>query len=670
MHDFFNPVSDPILIFTIVLIIVLLIPVLLRKSSIPDIVGLIVAGIIISPHAFNIIPESDTIELFSKVGLLYIMFLAGLEVEFVELRKNSIKAIFFGIATFAIPFLFGYLAGTMLLSLNEIPATLLGIMLASNTLIAFPVASKLGITKTPAVITAISGTIITDTLVLIILAFLTTLISEPENTAFILRFVLYFSLFAFAMFFLIPRISRWFFRTIASDGNLQFLFTLSILFASAYLAELAGAEPIIGAFFAGLALNKLIPASSTLMNRIDFVGHTLFIPFFLISVGMLVNLNILFSAYQPVLYAVLFIALAISSKWIASWLIKLFFRQTKNEMNTIFGLTSARAAATLAIVLIGVDYGVFSNDIFNATILLIMVSSLFSSYITEKAGIKLAIEMSNSSYECPKYETCRILIPIANPENIEKLIDLAILLHKPDRKDPIYPFAIVKDDKEAENSIISNKAIIQNINEQAASANVQVQGITRIDVNIPTAIARISRELNISDIILGWSGKEAKELNKVFSNMLESILNNTFCSIIVSNLPRPLNLTRQVMVFIPKNAEKEIGYVHWTDLMVMLSKELSAPLRFCILSSTGKDMEKAMKNTIKDVSYSFIKYQQWPSFDKIDTSQPETLYVFINARTHTLSYHPGFYELTYSIPRSLKEENILNIYPRQPENHF
>ncbi len=665
MHNISFPLTDPFVIFMVILLIVLIIPVALRKTNTPTIIGLIITGIIIGPHALNIIADNDTIELFSHVGLLYIMFLAGLEIEFSEFRKNSLRGIFFGIATFAFPFFFGYYTSIFILSLNMIPSVFIGIMLASNTLIAFPSVSKLGITKSSAVNTAISGTVIADTLVLVLLAFVTASLNEGDGKGFLLTFFLSFGSFSFAIFFLLPRLSRWFFKNIAMDGHLHYLFTLSALFASAFAAEIAGAEPIIGAFFAGLALNRLIPSSSALMNRIDFVGNTLFIPFFLISVGMLVNLGILFTGFRPILYAVLFITLAISSKWLAAGVTKIIFRQTKAEMNTIFGLTSARAAATLAIAMVGLSYGVLNEDIFNGAILLILGSSLFSSYITERAGKDLVREESEKLRGPDTIKQRRILVPIANPENIEKLIDLAILLSDPKLTEPVYPLAIVRDDADAKKRMALNKPVIEKLGRHAAASGISLQSITRVDINIPLAITRVSKELNISEIIMGWSGR-TREVSRIFGNMVETVLNRSNNTIIIANLPQPPALTDRIFVFVPANAELEQGFPYWMNILSNLSDQLSASVTFNIPEKQGDRLEKAIKKNFKDNSARFNSFTDWNNAWEMEPADnDEAMYVIINARKHSMSYTQKFFSLTYNLPASLADHNVLNIYPQQ-----
>jgi len=657
------PVEDPVLIFAVVLSAIMVIPVLFRRTNVPPIVGMIIFGILIGPHALHVLNQGKVMELFGKVGLLYIMFLAGLEIEFIEFRKNSRASIFFGVLSFLLPFLLGFLASSILLDFNTLPAALIGILLASNTLIAFPVVSSLGITKTSAVTTAVSGTVIADTLVLILLAFLVTVLKGDGNG--FITFVISFSVFSFAIFFVLPRISTWFFRNVALDGATQFLYVFTMLFVSAFAAELAGAEPIIGAFFAGLALNRLIPNSSTLMNRIDFVGNTLFIPFFLISVGMLIRLDMLGAGMWPLIYAAVLIVLGIGGKWLAAFVLRLFFKQSANEFQTIFGLSTARAAATLAVALIGMRYGVISEDLFNATIFLIMFTSLFSSWHTNKYGRRLAIEEKQKEPDEVAPLSQRILVPIANPATVKRLIDLAIMIHNPKANEPIYSLAVVKDDHEARKQLTAIRPILEEVKAHAAASGVVMEGLNRLDANISEAIVKTSLELNASTLILGWSGRDA-DLSRIFGYMFEAILKATYNQVIISNLPKPLETTELLLILVPPNATLEYGIDRWVTALSLLMREMTASIEFYAdeedrikLIKLFKKRGISLKDTGKD-------YNPDAYFARKDDNKQE-LFVMINARKFGVSYDLKHWNLTYKVPQLLPDQNVLMIYPEQAE---
>ena len=319
------PLKDPVPIFSLVLFIILLAPILLRKLRIPSIIGLIIAGMLIGDHGFKII-EKGSIDLFAKAGLLYIMFLAGLELDMTEFRKNRYRSMVFGAFTFFIPLTMGFVVCTYVLHFNFMATLLVSSMFATHTLVAYPLASRLGITKNEAVTVAVGGTIITDTAVLLILAIITGAQAGNLNTYFWVRLGISLTIFAVIILWLMPMLGRWFFKKIKDDKTSHFIFVLALVFASAFLAELAGVEGIIGAFLAGLALNQLIPHTSPLMNRIEFVGNALFIPFFLISVGMLVDLRVLLKGPDALIIAGALTIMALSSKWLAAFFTQLSFK--------------------------------------------------------------------------------------------------------------------------------------------------------------------------------------------------------------------------------------------------------------------------------------------------------------------------------------------------------
>ncbi|HEU4554164.1 MAG TPA: cation:proton antiporter, partial [Chitinophaga sp.] len=449
--DISLPLKDPIPIFSLVLFIILLAPVILRKFRIPSIVGLILAGMAIGDHGFKII-EKGSIDLLGNAGLLYIMFLAGLELDMAEFRKNRYRSLVFGAFTFFIPLILGYFICTYWLQFNFMAALLVSSMFATHTLVAYPLASRLGINKNEAVTVAVGGTIITDTAVLLILAIITGAAAGNLNMYFWVRLGVSVAVFAVIILWIFPMVGRWFFKKIKDDKTSHFVFVFALVFLAAFLAELAGVEGIIGAFLAGLALNRLIPHTSVLMNRISFVGNALFIPFFLISVGMVVNLRVLLQGPEALIIAASLTVMALFSKWMAAFFTQLCFRYSVPQRNVIFGLSSAHAAATIAVILIGFNLGIVNERVLNGTVLLILVTCLVSSFVTENAGRRLAIAEAEQKPEMDKSPE-RILVPVSNPERIEALLDLALMIKEPGALTPVYPLAVVQDDAEARERI-------------------------------------------------------------------------------------------------------------------------------------------------------------------------------------------------------------------------
>ncbi|MDP2423862.1 MAG: cation:proton antiporter, partial [Bacteroidales bacterium] len=477
------PLQNPVLIFALVLLIILLSPIVLRKLRIPGIIGLILAGVIIGPNGLNILLRDSSIVLFSTVGLLYIMLLSGLEIDMVQFRRSRHRSIFFGMATFLLPQVLGTMIGYYYLHFNLSTSTLLASMFASHTLITYPIANKLGLVQTEAVTIAIGGTIITNTLSLLILSIIVQLKHNALDISFIMQIILLAGFFGILIFWGVPRLTRWFFNNFAGEGYAHFLFVLVIAFLSASIAQLAKLEPIIGVFLAGIALNRLIPTNSSLMNRIEFVGNTLFIPFFLIGVGMLVDLKVLFQDSEAIKVAVAMTVVATATKWLAAFLTQLVYGYSSTQRRIIFGLTNGQAAATLAAVTIGYNLRLLNENVLNGSLLMILVTCLIASFATESAARKLALELdSNPEQLTEKPE--RILVPVSNPETVEKLIELAILVKDPMSAEPIYPLTVIQDTNSTDQQIAYCRKLMQHTIKQAAAADTVLQLVTRIDLNI------------------------------------------------------------------------------------------------------------------------------------------------------------------------------------------
>lgn len=552
MNELFHlslPLTDPVLIFALVLLIILLAPLLLKKVSIPGIIGLIVAGIIVGPNGFNLLLRDSSIVLFGTVGLLYIMFLAGLEIDLTEFKKNKHKSIVFGILTFIIPQSTGTLVSYYFLGFSLPSSILLASMFASHTLLAYPITSRLGISKIETVNIAVGGTIITDTAALLVLAVIAGSTNGELDSAFWIRLGIGLTVFTFIVLFIIPRIARWFFRNLEAEGSSQFIFVLAVVFIAAFLSELAGVEPIIGAFLAGLAINRLIPPSSALMNRIEFVGNTLFIPFFLISVGMLVDFRVLFRGPDALIVAATMVVIAMGAKWLAAYFTQKIFKYSVDERNIIFGLSNAQAAATLAAVLVGFNLGLLNEDVLNGTIIMILVTCIVSSFVTEHSGRRLAIYESEKKPDVKDFPE-RILVPVSNPATIEPLVDLAIMLRDPNSQEPIYPLTVVKDNEEAKEKIAFNTKALQKAMKDASATEIPVHIASRVDVNTTSGILRAMKELMISEVVMGWNGKiTAKDM--IFGSVLDSLLQNSRQMILVSKIIYPLNTIKKVIVAVP-----------------------------------------------------------------------------------------------------------------------
>lgn len=667
MTDFFNhlireftlPLTNPVLVFSLILLIILLSPIVLRKFNIPGIIGLIIAGVIIGPYGFNFLEKNSAIDLFSTIGLLYIMFIAGLELDMNEFKSNRNKSLVFGFFTFIIPLGIGFPVCHYILGYGFDTAFLTASMFATHTLVAYPIVSKFNIAKNQAVAVTVGGTILTDTAVLIILAVILGKSQGGLSQEFWIRLGVSLAIFSAIMFFIVPRVAKWFFTKLESEKHSHYIFVLSVVFFAAFLAEVAGVEAIIGAFVAGLALNKLIPHSSALMNRIEFIGNSLFIPFFLISVGMIVNLNVILSGPMAIVIALTLSVVALSGKWLAAWITQLVFRYTQAQRELIFGLSSAHAAATLAIILVGYQAKIIDENILNGTIILILITCMVASFATEKSAKKIVVETENEAEEDAKNKTIHnehILLPVPNVLNIEKLLDFAILLKDKKSANPISILTVVSNDAEAETNIIKTRNKLEEFVKQGSAAETQVSIITTIDHNIGSGISRISREIMADMIILGWP-KRSGFLERFIGKKLDFILNQTDKTIMICEFTKPLPTHKQISLIAPPFAEFENGFTFWFLKMAQLAQELTLSILFYGENSTIKTIQKLQKQYKITAMINLKPFSDWEDFLILSRYiSADDLIVYISARKGSTSYT----SLLENVPQKLDKHFSFN----------
>src|SRR5690554_3195185 len=615
IHEFELPLQNPVLIFSLILFIILLSPILLRKLNVPGIIGLIIAGVIIGPYGFNILAQSSAIDLFSTIGLLYIMFIAGLELDMNEFKSNRNKSVMFGFLTFIIPIGIGFPVCYYLLGYDFNASFLTASMFATHTLVAYPIVSKFGISKSQAVAVTVGGTILTDTAVLIILAVIMANSEGNLNQEFWIRLGVSLTIFSAIMFLIIPRIAKWFFRKLESEKHSHYIFVLSIVFLAAFLAEVAGVESIIGAFVAGLALNKLIPHSSALMNRIEFIGNSLFIPFFLISVGMLVDVSVILSGPTALIIAGTLSVVALFGKWFAALITQLLFKYSKAQRQLIFGLSGAHAAATLAVILVRYKAGILDENILNGTIILILVTCIVASFATETAGKKIVIDSEDTAdlTKADEFQSEHILLPIANVANIEKLLEFAIFIKDKKSANPVSILSVVSNNNEAEINILKARNKLEAFVKQASASEAKVNVVTTIDHNPASGIIRISRELMTDIIILGWPQRTGF-FDRLIGEKLDSILNNTDKTIFVCHLEKPLVLHKRIVVAIPPLAEHENGFSLWIAKITTLAQEISVSIHIYGNEATQKAVERELKKGKLAASISMSTFTDWEDF--------------------------------------------------------
>jgi Kef-type K+ transport system membrane component KefB len=664
LFDFSLPFKDAVFVFAILLLVILLMPILFKKIHVPGIVGLILAGVAIGPKGLHVIELDASIKLLSTIGLLYIMFLAGLEIDFRDFQRTRNKSLVYGFLTFSIPLSIGTLTTLYVLNFSFVSSLLLASMYATHTLISYPIVSRLGVTKNEAVTITVGGTIVTDTAALLVLSFITANAKGGAWDDIALKMGISFAIFLIVVMVIFPRIAHWFFKNVEAEGASQYIFALLTVFASAVVAELANIEPIIGAFMAGLGLNRLIPHASVLMNRVNFIGNALFIPLFLISVGMRVDLHVLFTDINSWKVAITIIVVAYVTKWLAAYLTQKIFNYSKTERQIIFGLGSSHAAATLAIILIGFDLKLFDASVLNGTIMMILVTCLASTFITERAAKKLAVkELEKAGADTEGVE--RILVPVANPANFETLIDLAILIKNAKSQEPIYPLSVVNDDAESRKRILLNDKLFENAISHARAAEVEVEVISRVDLNVASGIIRAVKDLAISDVVIGWNGKPSA-VDIFFGTIMSQVLQKTTQTVLVSKINQPVNTFRRLVVVVPAQAELEVGFVRWVTILQRFVAQLGAKLTFYSVENKPNALKKQLENRPALAQSEFLHLPFWENIEDIaPILRGEDLLVVVSARAHSLSYSKVMERLPRILSQGFEPVSFLILFPEQ-----
>jgi nucleotide-binding universal stress UspA family protein len=539
-------------------------------------------------------------------------------------------------------------------------------MFSTHTLLSYPIVSRLNITRRESVVITIGGTIITDTAVLILLTVITTAYQGKLNGLFWIQLVSLLIIFVFIVLWGLPKISRWYFNTIQSDSTQQYVFVLVALFLSAMLAKLAGIEPIVGAFLSGLALNRVIPHHSPLMNRTVFIGNAIFIPFFLIGVGMQVDLKVLFSGFDTIFLAIVLIIIAVAGKYLAAMLTQVAFRYSRADRELIFGLSASHAAATVAVIMLGYKLGIVDDKVLNGTILLILVTSMVSSFATEKAGRIVALEESDPASEMNQTAE-KILVPVSNPETFRKLIDVALLTRLPNSDAMIYPLSIVNDDEDAQETVLNHKKIMEQLTSHAAGSDTPVTPITRVDINIPTGISRTVKELQITNIVMGWSGRSSTA-NYFFGNIIDTLLENIQQMVMVVRANDTISRLRYIFVLVPANADKEIGFSTWINSLIGLSTNTGGKVIFLSNSATTEILRKRLKEYKFFNDESFVAYEYYPNVDNIPfPANGKDLLIAIAARPASLSYSRRQLIIPKIMSQLDSTRSFIIIYPEQVE---
>lgn len=667
------PLTDPVLKFLLILVIILAAPLLLNKLRIPHLLGLIIAGAIIGPNGFNLVLRDSSIILSGTAGLLYIMFLAGLEIDLGDFKKNKWKSLTFGMYTFLVPMALGTLVGLYVLNFSMLTSILLASMFASHTLIAYPIISKLGITKDKAVGITVGGTMITDTLALLVLTVIVEMAVGEVDDWFWYRLGAAIILFFAFVMIVFPIVGRWFFKR-CEDNVSQYIFVLVMVFLGAYLAELAGLESIIGAFLAGMALNRLIPSTSPLMNRVEFVGNAIFIPFFLIGVGMLIDYRAFFTNWDTIKVGAVMIVVATVAKFVAAWMTQKTFRMSVDQRRVIFGLSNAQAAATLAAVMVGYNVilgetpagepiRLLNESVLNGTILMILVTCTMASFSAQKGAHNIAMNDVSEEKEGTGEHQERILIPVSYEKNVTELVNLSTAIKSKKNKNGLFALNVINNQASDDKAFKQSKKVLNMAVTTASATDNVLQDLLRYDLNVANAIISVIKEQGITDLVLGLhQGKGV--VSSFLGNMTEAILGQSNVTTLIYRPIQPIATVKRHLVVVPARAEKEVGFPMWVNKVWNIIHNLGAKAVFYASEDTTMYLKEIYKK--RPIEAEFSSFDDWDDFLIMsrEIKSDDTLWV-VMSRRERLSYHANMSRIPNYLNKYFQSNSFVLVYPIQ-----
>lgn len=667
MNELFSlPFHQPVVIFALVLILILVAPELYRRLKIPNTVGLILAGVAVGPYGFNLLERDASFEIFGQVGILYLMFLAAVEIDMYHLKKSWREGLVFGLISFAIPAGIGILTSNYAFGADFTTCLLLSSMYASHTLISYPIVSKFGLQNSRGAIIAVSGTIVAVLLALLTLATVVKMhVSGRPDIADTLQLLGYTAAYALAIGWTFPKITRFVFRK-TSDGVAQYIFILALVFIGAVLAQLIGLESILGAFYAGLVLNRLIPGRSSLMNQIKFVGNALFIPYFLIGVGMLINVRVIFNGWGVAWVALVMIGVAMVTKWVSAFITQKIYHLSALDRMMMFGLTSGKAAATIAATMIGFQYGIITEDMMNGAVLMILACCLVASVTTERTAIRLRIELSAAELENTGVESttfARQIVAVANPITAEGLMKLAVLMRSPKNTEPITTLFVRNSDDPR--TISSGRHCLRTASHAAQEMGIEAKEEERFDLNIVSGLTNAMRQTRATDIVVGFHRK-SNIVDTFYGQVVDSLLRQTAKMVVMSRCFIPISTIRRLVVVAGHNSQYETGFHGWVARIGNLAQQLACKVIFLADHDTSKYIEQVIEEDGYGVRRIYQEMTGWDDFILMSGEiGPEDLLVIIGARKGSISHDGELDEMPEFLSKNFASHNLMVIYPEQ-----
>ena len=670
------PITDPTFIFFVVLIIILFAPIVMSKLRIPHIIGMVLAGIAIGQYGFNVLVRDNSFELFGRVGLYYIMFLAGLEMDMEGVKKHSRRFLLFGLLTCLVPLILTYVMSMTILDYSPAASFLLGCIMASNTLIAYPIVGRYGLQRHQSVALSVGSSMISLFLALVMLAAISGSFSKDSGWLFWVMFVVKFTAFCVGSVVLIPKVTRYFLRRY-SDAVMQYTFVMAVMFLSAALSSLIGIEGVFGAFYSGLILNRYIPRVSPLMNRIEFIGNALFIPYFLIGVGMLINLRTLFTSVNMVWIVVLIVFFGTFGKAVAAYVSSLLFRLSKADGHMMFGLTSAHAAGAIAMVMVGIRLEVapgeylVSDDMLNGIIMMILFTCIISTMMTEHAAKKIVIEergKGNVESES-KDDDEKILLCVKYPEIAPHLLYLSMYMRNQRLNRDLVALNVVYDDAQSNKAREEGIRLLEQLQQTASASEVKVQTQVRLATNIANGIKHAFREFGCSEIVMGMHVHT--DINPRFwGEFIQSLYNGLNRQIILMRFVQPMSTLRRIRVAVPSRAEFEPGFHRWLERLSRFAGQLDCRIQFHGRNESLTLIREYINNRHPNVRAEYTYMAHWNELPQLASDiADDHLFVVVTARKGTISYKTALERLPDELQKHFSGKNLMIVFPDQYGGH-
>ena len=674
------PITDPTMIFFVVLMIILFAPIIMSKLRIPHIIGMVLAGVVIGKYGLNILERDISFEIFGSVGLYYIMFLAGLEMDLESVKRNSRQFLIFGLLTCFVPLILTYIMSRTLLGYSHPASFLLGCIMASNTLIAYPIVSRYGLQRHPSVQLSVGSSMISLFLALVMIAALSTFLTANGDSSVLvfLTFLLKLVVFIGGSVWLIPRLARYFLRRY-SDAVMQYIFVLAVMFLSAALSVAIGLEGIFGAFLSGLILNRYIPKVSPLMNRIEFIGNAVFIPYFLIGVGMLINVRTVFTSFEVLLVVCLIAFFGTFGKAVAAYFSSLLFRLPQRDGNMMFGMTSAHAAGAIAMVMVGMRLemapGVYlaNTDMINGVVMMILVTCIISTMMTEHASQQIVLTQSRDALSYPGGTSTtntpdddeKILLCVKYKEIAPQLLSLALLMRNQRLNRGLVALNVVYDDEKSVRHRETGLRLLEQLQQQASAAEVQMQTQVRLASNIANGIKHAFREFSSSEIIMGMHVHTERN-PKFWGDFIQSLYNGLNRQIILIRFVQPLNTLRRIQVAVPSRAEFEPGFHRWLERLSRFAGQLDCRIQFHGREESLVLIAEYINNRHPNVRAEYTPMAHWNELPQLAaTIQEDHMFVVITARKGTISYKNALERLPDELQKYFSGKNLMIIFPDQ-----